>query len=82
MDQDNWIAVVVVLLLVIVFGYGSFVSSDTPAVPTSFDECVAAGGQIMESFPEQCSLNGRTFVNPDQQVPVSNDNFVPPPAGY
>jgi len=33
---------------------------------TNFEECAAAGNPIMESYPEQCSVNGQTFVN-DQQ---------------
>lgn len=34
---------------------------------TSFDECVAAGNPVMESYPEQCAANGKTFVNDRQQ---------------
>lgn len=30
---------------------------------TNFDECVAAGNPVMESYPEQCAANGQTFVN-------------------
>ena len=29
----------------------------------SFAECAAAGNPIMESYPEQCRANGKTFVN-------------------
>jgi len=32
-------------------------------VITNFDECVKAGNPVMESFPEQCAANGRTFTN-------------------
>ena len=28
----------------------------------SFEECVAAGNPVMESYPQQCSANGQTFV--------------------
>jgi len=28
----------------------------------SFEECVAAGNPVMESYPEQCRANGKTFV--------------------
>lgn len=28
----------------------------------SFDACVAAGSPVMESYPSQCSINGKTFV--------------------
>src|SRR3989344_5831665 len=37
---------------------------------TNFDECVAAGYPIMESYPEQCATpDGRTFVNERQIIP-------------
>lgn len=29
---------------------------------TNFEECVAATGQVMESYPRQCVYNGQTFV--------------------
>lgn len=35
---------------------------------TSFDECVAAGNPVMESYPEQCAADGGTFVNPNQTI--------------
>ncbi len=31
-------------------------------VVTSYEECVAAGFPIMESFPEQCNANGQSFT--------------------
>jgi hypothetical protein len=30
---------------------------------TNYDECVAAGNPVMESYPEQCAANGITFTN-------------------
>lgn len=32
----------------------------------SFEDCVAAGNPVMESYPEQCSVNGKTYVNEAQ----------------
>ncbi len=29
---------------------------------TNFEECVAAGNPVMESYPRQCQADGRTFV--------------------
>ena len=29
---------------------------------TNFEECVAAGNPVMESYPRQCSAYGKTFV--------------------
>jgi hypothetical protein len=34
---------------------------------SNFDECVAAGNPVMESYPEQCTANGQTFTNEAQQ---------------
>ncbi len=31
------------------------------AVITNFDECVAAGNPVMESYPRRCNANGQTF---------------------
>lgn len=36
-------------------------STDSIGV-TSFDECVAAGNAVMESYPRQCRHEGQTFV--------------------
>jgi len=37
----------------------------------SFEECVAAGNPVMESYPRQCSANGRNFIEI-----VANDSLV------
>jgi hypothetical protein len=29
---------------------------------TNFEECVAAGNPVMESYPRQCRADGQTFV--------------------
>lgn len=47
---------------------------------SSFDECVAAGFPVMESFPAQCRANGRTFVQdiatstPDRPAGLSSES--------
>lgn len=40
----------------------------------SFAECVAAGNPVMQSYPEQCSANGKTFANESQSI---NDDDLP-----
>src|SRR3954468_6818801 len=43
---------------------------------SSYQECVAAGNPILESYPSQFKTpDGRTFVNPDEHV---NTSAVPP----
>lgn len=41
-------------------------AKDTQKTITSFEECVAAGNPVMESYPEQCAAGGKTFVNQKQ----------------
>lgn len=51
-------------VLYLLFGRGGL-KKDTPdEIPaiTTFEECIAAGNPIMESFPPQCMANGETFV--------------------
>lgn len=51
-------------------------NSSRPSVITNFEQCVAAGNPIMESYPEQCAANGKTYSNPNQKVentPTSNN---------
>lgn len=33
-----------------------------------FESCKRAGGIVMESFPEQCAINGKTFHNERQVI--------------
>ncbi len=51
------------------------VAPSTPANKTinSFNECLAAGNPIMESFPEQCSANGKLFMKTDAST---NSKFL------
>lgn len=55
-----------VTVIGIIAGVGWYVwdkNQNQKPVITNFDECVAAGNPIMESYPEQCAANGQTFVN-------------------
>ena len=35
---------------------------ETPATIASFEDCVAAGNPVMESYPRQCRAGGQTFT--------------------
>jgi hypothetical protein len=52
--------------LAVVTGYFILRDNFGGGTINSFDDCKAAGNPIMESFPEQCSAGGRTFVNTTQ----------------
>lgn len=57
-----------IVLGVIVIGaiaaalWWNFAPRSNPATINSYEECVAAGNPIMETYPEQCAANGETFV--------------------
>jgi len=44
------------------FGYDIGFEKAIKTNITSFDECVAAGFPIMESYPSRCSTDGKTFT--------------------
>jgi hypothetical protein len=59
------ILVVIVLLAVGVFyskGADTLIPRDDNLEVSNFEECVAAGFPIMESYPRQCAVNGQTFT--------------------
>lgn len=65
----------IVILIIALIGAGWFAwytGNDKASKIDSFEECVAAGNPIMESLPEQCSANGKTFQNEAQlKLPTS-----------
>ncbi len=54
----------VILVIIALFVYwNNMTDNKSGIVVTSFDECVAQGNDIMESYPRQCrTLNDETFV--------------------
>lgn len=59
--------VVIACGLVFVGWYVWQQSNNKPGrVVDTFEACVSAGNPIMETYPEQCSANGKTFTNPKQ----------------
>lgn len=60
--QKGVLALILVLFVGVV-GVVVFVGTPgTNSDVTSFDECVALGNPVMESYPRQCRHNGVTFV--------------------
>lgn len=43
-------------------------------VVNTFEQCKTAGGAILETYPEQCTIGGRSFTA--LQPPVSGDRYV------
>lgn len=64
------LAGVLVVIGMVVYGLAPRMNASVPQpIVTSFEECVAAGNPVMESYPEQCrTADGRLFVNTSQQM--------------
>jgi len=75
LSQDPAKRKIAAMLLVSVIGLiiGYLLLNRAPTV-TSFEECVAAGNPIMESYPEQCNHNGKTYVRQVSDIPTSADD--------
>lgn len=68
-DTQKYPLLPIALLIGIVFiGYGMYGSGTAPEeriAVTSFEECVAAGYPLAESFPRQCIAPRGSFIDPD-----------------
>jgi hypothetical protein len=64
-NESKMKKLIFLLLVVCLGGLGIWYLKGRPSLPspiTSFEECVAAGFPVMESYPGQCRANGQTFV--------------------
>lgn len=43
---------------------------------SNFQQCKDAGGSIAESYPEQCMIDGKTFVNDEQASVGTGEEYV------
>lgn len=70
-----------VLLLFFVYFYFSARQKEFQNI-TSFDECVAAGYPVNESYPELCVLPGKKFSNPHQKKSEESVVYLPETLPY
>lgn len=66
------VLVIVLLVALVAIGVVAMRQARRTAID-NFADCKAAGGVIMESYPEQCRIDGRTFVNEAQRVQDASD---------
>ncbi len=66
---------VAVIIGVLILGFAAWAVTSKKDV-NSFKECVAVGGAIMESYPERCTMNGKTFTNEAQSMEVNGEAYV------
>lgn len=58
---------VLAIVGILVVTWFAWIRPEEDATIDSFEECKAAGGLILESYPEQCVVpDGRTYPNPAQ----------------
>lgn len=78
------IIVIVIILVgwVGVFYWQNLRGDEEREVISSFEECMAAGYPVMESYPRQCRVSGgETFVEAIMIVPINRGGGKRPPPG-
>lgn len=66
----SWTVVLLGILAILVGTSAVVVSKKSASKVTDFESCVAAGNPVMESYPEQCAANGKTYTNQAQIQPM------------
>ncbi len=77
--MNRWSIGLLYTALVVYIGFlVSMVAAPNKSVSPvdSFESCKAAGGSIAESYPEQCFLQGKSFVNHTQHVDASASEYI------
>jgi hypothetical protein len=71
---------IIVLILVICGGIVMIVAAGfllkSGKAANDFLSCKNAGGAILESYPEQCVLNGKSFTNDKQSINSRSGGYV------
>jgi hypothetical protein len=65
------LAIALLIVVGLLFSLSAIQLQEEVLSVSNFDECVAAGNPVMESYPEQCrTKDGRLFINERQGVEV------------
>ncbi len=59
--MKKYIPIFFLLILIIIASYLYYLQPKKPVI-TTFDECVAAGNPVRESYPAQCTANDQIFI--------------------
>ncbi len=60
------ILMIVLVVALIGFAIVGIIKSQQTTI-TSFDECVEAGNPVMESYPERCYAEGKSFTRETEE---------------
>lgn len=69
--QKQWIVLGLVAVAAVIAVSVAIVVRQPSAEVHNFEQCKAAGGVILETYPEQCMMGKKTFTNESQRI---NDN--------
>lgn len=70
-----WILIAVAVLAAVIAGIVLWKPVANKTID-NFQTCKDAGGAILESYPEQCLLNGKTFTNTAQSTGSDTSVYI------
>ena len=73
--SSYWIIGVIAVIAVMMAGIILWKPSANKDI-NSFQACKDAGGIILESYPEQCKINGKSFTNSTQSVADDANAYI------
>lgn len=82
--KQAYIPLLIVLLLAVAVAFVALISNKNDGV-TNFNSCVEKGYPVLESFPRQCNVNGRIYIEKITEDLIGgqrDENGCLTPAGY
>lgn len=70
------VLIIIAILLVLSSVLISIIQKPSSSKVSSFESCKSAGGVILETFPEQCRYEERTFFAEENQPDKNNRDYV------
>jgi hypothetical protein len=76
----NKTLIIVIAIIILLTGGYFLLNQKSDIAVANFEECVAAGNPIMESYPERCMHDGETYVRvlSDDENTVTSADDAPP----
>lgn len=71
-----WILGVLICLAIAAIVAATVLLRNSSTEITSFQTCRDAGGAILESYPERCMIDGKSFTNEEQSVNVYVGDYI------
>jgi hypothetical protein len=76
LSAEAWYTIAILLVGLAVIAIGVTLLLRRPLVISTFAQCEKAGGAILTTYPEQCSIGGATFTNTAHQQPNDSQAYV------